>query len=58
MTFELEPEGSGTRLRFTHGELPSADAVTNHTTGWEHYLGRLETAAAGGDPGRDVWLDA
>jgi len=56
--FELEPVETGTRLRFTHGDLPSAEAVTNHTTGWEHYLARLVTAAGGGDPGRDSWLDA
>ena len=58
VSFELEPDGTGTRLRFTHGDLPSAEAVANHTIGWDHYLGRLATAAGGGDPGRDVWLDS
>lgn len=54
---ELEPEGEGTRLRFTHRDLPSAASVQSHAHGWDHYLPRLETAAAGDDPGRDPWLD-
>jgi HipA-like kinase len=28
-----------------------------HAHGWEHYLARLAVTAAGGDPGRDPWLD-
>jgi uncharacterized protein YndB with AHSA1/START domain len=54
---ELIPDGEGTTLRFTHSGLPGAEAVKQHAHGWEHYLGRLQTAAAGGDPGRDPWLD-
>jgi len=54
---ELEPIGEGTRIRFTHRDLPSADSVQSHAHGWEHYLPRLAVAAAGGDPGRDPWLD-
>lgn len=54
---ELEPDGDGTRLRFTHGNLPTADSATQHTVGWDHYLPRLVTAAGGDDPGRDPWLD-
>ena len=54
---ELEPDGDGTFLRFTHRDLPSAEAVTSHGHGWDHYLGRLVTAAEGRDPGRDTWLD-
>jgi hypothetical protein len=27
-----------------------------HDEGWNHYLDRLTTAAAGGDPGPDHWL--
>jgi uncharacterized protein YndB with AHSA1/START domain len=54
---ELEPEGSGTQLRFTHRDLPSREVLESHAVGWEHYLGRLAVAAAGGDPGRDPWLD-
>ena len=44
---QLIPEGDKTRLRLTHSGLP-ADAVSDHTKGWDHYLGRLATVAAGG----------
>ena len=44
-------------LRFTHRDLPSAKVTESHSHGWEHYLGRLAIAAAGGDPGRDPWID-
>ena len=54
---DLEPDGGGTRLRLRHSGLPE-DAVGDHRTGWEHYVGRLVVVAAGGDPGRDPWLDA
>jgi hypothetical protein len=53
---ELEPEGDGTRLRFTHRDLPSAESAESHTQGWDHYLERLKIAAGGGDPGVDPWL--
>ena len=53
---ELAPDGDGTRLRFTHRDLPNAEAVESHGHGWDHYLGRLAVAAAGGDPGSDPWL--
>ena len=52
---ELEPEGAGTLLRFTHRDLPSAESATRHGEGWDHYLARLNVAAAGGDPGQDPW---
>jgi uncharacterized protein YndB with AHSA1/START domain len=54
----LTAVGSGTRLRFTHRDLPSAESAESHGHGWDHYLGRLVTVAAGGDPGTDPWLDA
>ena len=54
---ELESDGDGTRLRFTHRDLPSTKAAESHAHGWDHYLPRLATAAAGGDPGRDPWID-
>jgi len=54
---ELFAEGAGTRLVLTHRDLPSGEAADSHTRGWEHYLPRLVTVAAGGDPGRDPWLD-
>jgi uncharacterized protein YndB with AHSA1/START domain len=53
---ELVPDGEGTLLRFTHRDLPSAEAADSHGHGWDHYLERLEVAAAGGDPGPDPWL--
>jgi uncharacterized protein YndB with AHSA1/START domain len=53
---ELTPSGNGTLLRFTHRELPDEPAVQSHAHGWDHYLARLATAAAGADPGEDPWL--
>jgi uncharacterized protein YndB with AHSA1/START domain len=48
------PDGEGTMVRFTHRQIPPA-TVAYHRAGWEHYLGRLAIAAAGGDPGPDPW---
>jgi uncharacterized protein YndB with AHSA1/START domain len=53
---ELAAEGDGTSLRFVHKDLPNAEAVASHAHGGDHYLPRLETAAAGGDPGADPWV--
>jgi uncharacterized protein YndB with AHSA1/START domain len=53
---ELTAEGDGTSLRFVHRDLPDAEAVASHGHGWDHYLPRLELAAAGGDPGEDPWV--
>jgi uncharacterized protein YndB with AHSA1/START domain len=53
---ELEPEGDGTRLRFTHRDLPGKEAADSHAHGWDHYLERLASAASGGDPGPDPWV--
>ena len=55
--YELVPEGSGTRLLFTHRDLPGKESAASHTEGWDHYLPRLSLAASGGDPGRDPWLE-
>jgi hypothetical protein len=46
------------RLQFTHSGLPTAEASGSHGHGWDHYFERLVTAGAGGDPGRDPWIDA
>jgi uncharacterized protein YndB with AHSA1/START domain len=54
---ELVPSGEGTLLRFVHRGLPTPESADSHGHGWDHYLERLETAATGGDPGRDSWLD-
>lgn len=48
----LEPDGDGTLLRLTHRDLPQ-DMRRFHGLGWQHALGRLAVAAAGGDPGPD-----
>jgi uncharacterized protein YndB with AHSA1/START domain len=52
---ELMPTDTGTLLRLVHWGLPNAEAVKSHAEGWDHYLGRLGVAAAGGDPGPDPW---
>lgn len=49
----LHPEGDKTRVRLVHRGLPD-DAISDHTFGWDHFLGRLAVAATGGDPGPDV----
>jgi uncharacterized protein YndB with AHSA1/START domain len=53
---ELVPEAGGTKLRFTHRDLPNSETVESHAVGWDHYLPRLAAAAAGGDPGPDPWI--
>ncbi|HEY3921944.1 MAG TPA: SRPBCC family protein [Gaiellaceae bacterium] len=55
--YELVPEGAGTRLLFTHRDLPGKEAADSHAAGWDHYHERLAVAATGGDPGRDPWLE-
>jgi uncharacterized protein YndB with AHSA1/START domain len=50
---QLIPEGDKTRVRLTHSGLP-ADAVSDHTNGWDHYLGRLAVVAAGGKVEADL----
>lgn len=52
---ELIPSAGGTTLRLVHRDLPGAESVGSHDGGWEHYLGRLAIASAGGDPGPDPW---
>jgi uncharacterized protein YndB with AHSA1/START domain len=43
---------AGTRVTLVHTGLP-LPAVVPHSAGWNHYLDRLSTRAAGGDPGVD-----
>ena len=50
------PDGDGTPLRFAHRDLPDAEAAASHAHGWDHYLPRLEIAAAGRRPRRGPWL--
>ena len=53
---DLIPDGTGTVVRFAHHGLPGGPSDP-HVRGWTHYLGRLEIAGRGGDPGRDSFLD-
>ena len=55
--YELVPRDGGTLLRFRHSGLPGDEAAASHAHGWDHYFERLGAVAAGGDPGRDPWLD-
>jgi uncharacterized protein YndB with AHSA1/START domain len=54
----LEATSGGTRLQFTHRDLPSAESASSHAEGWGHYLERFRIAAAGGDPGPDPWRES
>lgn len=51
----LTPQDNATVVRLTHTKLPSDEAVASHAEGWDHFLARLQIAAAGGDPGPDPW---
>jgi uncharacterized protein YndB with AHSA1/START domain len=53
VVYELVPDGNKTLVRLTHSGLPD-DAVSDHTEGWDHYLGRLNVVATGADAGPDV----
>jgi uncharacterized protein YndB with AHSA1/START domain len=48
----LVPDGEGTIVRLLHRDLP-APAGPLHQDGWDHFLARLQVAAAGGEPGPD-----
>lgn len=48
----LIAEAGGTRVELEHRDLP-IEETRGHVTGWEHYLGRLQKAAAGQEPGPD-----
>ena len=49
---DLQPMGSGTRLRLVHRGLPQ-EAVASHTEGWDYFLPRL-TDVAEGRPAREA----
>lgn len=51
---EFVPDGEATLVRLAHRDLPE-ESRDSHSHGWGHYLPRLTTAAAGGDPGEDPW---
>lgn len=52
--FRLTAVDGGTRVDLTHSGLPDTE-LAGHADGWEHFLPRLRTATAGGDPGPDRW---
>jgi uncharacterized protein YndB with AHSA1/START domain len=49
---ELIPDEGETIIRLIHRGLPD-EAFELHREGWEHYIGRLGSRAAGEDPGPD-----
>ena len=57
VSIDLEPVADGTRVTLTHEGL-TGDQEAMHAEGWNHYLGRLEKAAATGDAGPDAWSAA
>lgn len=50
----LTPDAEGTTVHIEHRGLPEVEA-RQHAIGWAHFLARLGTAGAGGDPGPDPW---
>jgi uncharacterized protein YndB with AHSA1/START domain len=52
---DLIAQDSGTLIRLRHSGL-GPDEAPMHEMGWNHYLGRLDTASSGGDPGPDLGL--
>ncbi len=53
----LRPDGAGTVLELVHRGLPPEE-LPRHGIGWGHFLDRLVVAAAGGEPGPDLWAPA
>ena len=49
---DLQPMGSGTRLRLVHRGLPQ-QAIASHSEGWDYFLPRL-TDVAEGRPAREA----
>jgi uncharacterized protein YndB with AHSA1/START domain len=55
VTFELIPEGAGTRLKFTEigfvergwGDDQVAETYADHSSGWDHFLAKLVPYAEG-----------
>lgn len=47
----LTADSGGTRVELQHRNLPSAERP-EHASGWDHYLARLQAAAAGLIPAR------
>jgi len=54
LTVTIEPAGDGSQVTLVHEGL-TAEEEANHAEGWDHFLERLESAAATGDAGQDPW---
>jgi uncharacterized protein (TIGR03086 family) len=54
VTITLEPADGGTLVHLVHEGL-TGEQLDSHALGWNHYLGRLVSAAAYGDAGPDEW---
>jgi uncharacterized protein YndB with AHSA1/START domain len=52
--FTLTTIPDGTRLRLVHRGLPHGQQQV-HAAGWQHFLARLASTAAGGEPSPDPW---
>ena len=46
ISVDLAPEGKGTKLVFTHEQLPTSASRDNHAKGWTGCLDRLANALA------------
>lgn len=57
VSITLEPADGGTLVRLVHDGL-SEEQVASHLEGWNHFLERLQRAAATGDAGPDEWAAA
>lgn len=54
VTVTVEPAGDGSTVTLVHEGL-DVEQEASHAEGWDHFLGRLEVAAAEGDAGPDDW---
>ncbi len=54
VTITFEPADGGTLVRLVHDGLSEQQAA-GHAEGWEHFVGRLQQAAATGAAGPDEW---
>lgn len=54
VTITIEPTDGGSQVTLEHEGL-TAEQEARHAEGWDHFLERLERAAADGDAGPDAW---
>lgn len=57
LVIRLTAHGRGTRVELVHDGLAPTEA-SKHAIGWPHFVARLATVCAGGDPGPDPWRTA